>query len=77
MNIAIVGTGYVGLVTGTCLADIGHRVICVDRNADKIRSLRNNHVHIYEPGIEPLVKKNQQEGRLSFTTELAPAVQGG
>ena len=75
MNIAIVGTGYVGLVTGTCLADIGHRVICVDRNADKIRSLRNNHVHIYEPGIEPLVKKNQQEGRLSFTTDLAAAVQ--
>ena len=75
MNIAIVGTGYVGLVTGTCLADIGHRVICVDRNADKIRSLRNNHVNIYEPGIEPLVKKNQQEGRLSFTTDLAAAVQ--
>ena len=75
MNIAIVGTGYVGLVTGTCLADIGHRVICVDRNADKIRSLRNNHVHIYEPGIEPLVKKNQQAGRLSFTTDLAAAVQ--
>jgi len=75
MNIAIVGTGYVGLVTGTCLADIGHHVICVDRNADKIRSLRNNHVHIYEPGIEPLVKKNQQAGRLSFTTDLAAAVQ--
>ena len=75
MNIAIVGTGYVGLVTGTCLADIGHRVICVDRNADKIRSLRNNHVHIYEPGIEPLVKKNQQAGRLTFTTDLATAVE--
>ena len=75
MNIAIVGTGYVGLVTGTCLADIGHRVICVDRNTDKIRNLRNNHVHIYEPGIEPLVKKNQQAGRLSFTTDLAAAVQ--
>ena len=75
MNIAIVGTGYVGLVTGACLSDIGHRVICVDRNTDKIRSLRNSHIHIYEPGIEPLVKKNQQAGRLTFTTDLATAVQ--
>ena len=75
MNIAIGGTGYVGLVTGACLSDIGHRVICVDRNTDKIRSLRNSHIHIYEPGIEPLVKKNQQAGRLTFTTDLATAVQ--
>ena len=75
MNIAIVGTGYVGLVTGACLADIGHRVICVDRNANKIRNLRNNHIDIYEPGLESLVKKNQQAGQLTFTTDLTAAVQ--
>lgn len=75
MNIAIVGTGYVGLVTGACLADIGHRVICVDRNANKIRNLRNSLIDIYEPGLESLVKKNQQTGQLTFTTDLTTAVQ--
>ena len=75
MNIAMIGTGYVGLVTGACLADIGHHVICVDTNVNKIRSLRNGHINIYEPGLEPLVKRNQQAERLTFTTDLTTAVQ--
>jgi len=75
MNIVMVGTGYVGLVTGACLADIGHRVVCVDKNANKIRSLRKGHIDIYEPGLEPLVKRNQHAGRLTFTTDLTTAVQ--
>jgi UDPglucose 6-dehydrogenase len=65
----------VGLVTGACLADIGHHVICVDTNVNKIRNLRNGHVNIYEPGLEPLVKRNKQAGRLTFTTDLTAAVQ--
>ena len=75
MNIAMIGTGYVGLVTGACLADIGHHVICVDINVSKIRNLRNGHISIYEPGLEPLVKRNQQAGQLTFTTDLPAAVQ--
>ena len=75
MNIAMIGTGYVGLVTGACLADIGHHVICVDTNVNKIRNLRNGHINIYEPGLEPLVKRNKQAGRLTFTTDLTAAVQ--
>ena len=75
MNIAMIGTGYVGLVTGACLADIGHHVICVDTNVNKIRNLQNGHINIYEPGLEPLVKRNKQAGRLTFTTDLTVAVQ--
>lgn len=71
---AIIGTGYVGLVTGTCLAEIGHHVICVDRNPDKVRKLQKGVSPIYEPGLEPLIKKNLRAGRLEFTGDLPAAV---
>jgi UDPglucose 6-dehydrogenase len=74
MHIAIIGSGYVGLVAGTCFADSGNDVVCVDINADKIAQLQRGEVPIYEPGLEELIRKNTRERRLSFSTELAPAV---
>ena len=74
MKIAIIGTGYVGLVTGVCLADFGHNVTCVDKDCDKIESLENCELPIYEPGLESLLAKNKAAGRLSFTTDLEFAV---
>ncbi|WP_224367205.1 UDP-glucose dehydrogenase family protein [Hyalangium versicolor] len=74
MKIAVIGTGYVGLVVGACFADSGNDVVCVDINAEKIRQLRAGEVPIYEPGLEELLVRNVREGRLSFTTELASAV---
>lgn len=70
MNICIVGTGYVGLVTAACFAEMGSSVCCVDVNEDVVNNLRKGHVHIYEPGLESLVKRNYSEGRLAFTTSL-------
>jgi UDPglucose 6-dehydrogenase len=77
MNITIFGTGYVGLVTGTCLADVGHNIMCVDVDAGKIAGLKNGVIPIYEPGLEPMVKRNVAEGRLHFTTDAAEAVAFG
>jgi UDPglucose 6-dehydrogenase len=74
MRIAMIGTGYVGLVSGACFADFGHRVCCVDKDADKIDGLNNGRMPIWEPGLEALVKANAERGRLTFTTDLAAAV---
>jgi UDPglucose 6-dehydrogenase len=76
VKIAVVGTGYVGLVTGTCFAESGHRVTCVDLDERKIAVLRGGGVPIYEPGLEELVRRNAKERRLDFTTSLAEAMQG-
>ena len=75
LTITMIGTGYVGLVSGTCLADMGHHVICVDIDAEKIRKLSEESlIPIYEPGLEEVVKRNQDAGRLSFTTDLSTCV---
>src|SRR5579883_438591 len=74
MNITIIGAGYVGLVTGTCLAESGNEVICVDIDQARIDRLREGEVPFYEPGLAELVKRNLKDGRLAFATELGPAV---
>ncbi|MDO8838151.1 MAG: UDP-glucose/GDP-mannose dehydrogenase family protein [Parvibaculum sp.] len=74
MKVAMIGTGYVGLVSGTCFAEFGHNVVCVDKDAAKIDRLRKGEIPIFEPGLETLVASNVESGRLSFTTELAPAL---
>ena len=71
MKISVVGTGYVGLVVGACLAENGHEVICVDKDEAKVRALQKGKIPIYEPGLEELVKRNRVEKRLSFTTTAA------
>ncbi len=77
MRVAIFGTGYVGLVTGACLAEVGHQVMCVDVDADKVAGLENGIIPIYEPGLKPLVQTNHAAGRLRFTTDPAGAVDFG
>ena len=74
MNICVIGTGYVGLVAGACLADMGNNVICVDNNEDKLSKLKNGIIPIYEPGLEELVKANVAEDRLAFSSDLDNAV---
>jgi len=74
MNIAVVGTGYVGLVSGTCLSETGNNVVCVDIDADKVARLKAGQIPIYEPGLEVLFQRNIKEGRLHFTTDLEYAI---
>lgn len=76
MKIAMIGTGYVGLVSGVCFSDFGHNVVCVDKNVAKIETLRAGKVPIYEPGLDVLMAKNVDAGRLSFTQDLAEAMDG-
>src|SRR6185312_4685407 len=70
MRLAVFGAGYVGLVTGTCLAELGHEVLCVDIDADRVSKLRDGVMPIYEPGLADLVRRNVQAGRLAFDTRV-------
>ena len=74
MKIAVVGTGYVGLVTGTCFAETGNSVTCIDIDVEKVNKLSNGKITIYEPGLELLFERNLKQGRLSFTTNLAEGI---
>ena len=76
MHLAIIGSGYVGLVSGACFADFGHRVSCVDKDPAKIAALQRNEIPLYEPGLEQMVQTNAREGRLDFTTDLEKSVNG-
>ena len=77
MKVVIFGTGYVGLVTGTCLAEVGHDVTCVDIDAAKVEGLNQGIIPIFEPGLAPMVKANHASGRLGFTTDAVAAVHSG
>src|SRR5881394_574103 len=74
MRIAMIGTGYVGLVSGACLSEFGHDVICIDKDAGKVETLKTGGIPIFEPGLDDVVAVNSKAGRLSFTTELKAAV---
>ena len=76
MKIAMIGTGYVGLVSGVCFSDFGHEVVCVDKDQRKLETLRKGETPIFEPGLERLMARNTEAGRLSFTDNLREATQG-
>ena len=76
MHVAVIGSGYVGLVAGACLAETGNDVVCVDNDPEKIARLQRNEIPIYEPGLEPMVQRNQADGRLTFTTDVGAAIRG-
>jgi len=75
MNLTVIGTGYVGLVTGTCLADMGNNVTCVDIDEGKVKAMKKGKIPIYEPNLEELFRKNINRGRLHFTTNLDETIQ--
>src|SRR5262249_20384809 len=74
MRVAMIGTGYVGLVSGACIADFGHEVMCVDKDVAKIAALNSGEIPIYEPGLKEVVETNVRQGRLSFTTALGDSL---
>ncbi|RMD99921.1 MAG: UDP-glucose/GDP-mannose dehydrogenase family protein, partial [Bacteroidetes bacterium] len=74
MKLAVIGTGYVGLVSGTCFAETGNDVICVDIDENKVKRMQNGEIPIYEPGLDVIFERNTRQGRLKFTTDLASAV---
>ena len=74
MKLCMIGTGYVGLVSGTCFADLGNNVICVDKDPDKITQLKNGKIPIYEPGLEEIVNKNFKNKRLNFSTNIKKSI---
>src|SRR6201985_408118 len=76
MRIAMIGTGYVGLVSGACLSEFGHEVICIDKDASKVETLRKGGIPIFEPGLDEVVAANVKAGRLTFETDIAKAVAG-
>src|SRR4051794_14645236 len=76
MNIAVIGSGYVGLVAGACLAETGNDVCCADTNAEKIAGLNNDVLPIYEPGLEEIARRNRKLGRLHFTADVEAAIGG-
>ena len=77
MKVSVIGTGYVGLVSGACLADMGNDVLCLDLDASKIEALRAGRLPIFEPGLEPIVRRNHEAGRLRFSTDAAASVAHG
>src|SRR5687767_9168306 len=77
MNVTVIGTGYVGLVTGACLADAGNTVFCLDLDEAKIARLNRGEIPIFEPGLEPIVRRNRNAGRLRFSTDVAASVAHG
>src|SRR5258706_4656148 len=77
MNVTVIGTGYVGLVTGACLADAGKNVVGLDLDENKVAGLNRGEIPIFEPGLEPVVKRNEQAGRLRFSTDIAASVAHG
>ena len=77
MNVTVIGTGYVGLVTGACLADAGNNVFCLDVDQEKVKTLNENRIPIFEPGLEPIVRRNREAGRLKFSTDIAASVAHG
>src|SRR5687767_9117713 len=77
MKITVIGTGYVGLVTGACLADAGNQIFCLDLNENKIKQLNEGHIPIFEPGLEPIVRRNRDAGRLKFSTDIEASVAHG
>src|SRR5258708_19724398 len=77
MNVTSIGTGYVGLVTGACLADAGNHVFCLDLDEGKIARLNRGKIPIFEPGLEAIVQRNEQAGRLTFSTDVAASVAHG
>ena len=74
MKLCMIGTGYVGLVSGTCFADIGNKVICADVDNNKIKNLNSGIIPIYEPGLEEMVKRNINQGRLNFSNDVSDAI---